>query len=121
MMVGEWGRQPALGGGVGAFRHGLIEIVQPDVGVVVFAAPGPSYVSSCALAAELARYDAQVLIVEHGQARRVDEPAPPQSTADEFLAPLLDVIPAQLFADALAARRDGTPGFRYIAKVVTSL
>jgi hypothetical protein len=37
---------------------------------------------------------------------------------NEFLTPMLDVIPAQLYAEALAAELGVPPGFRYLSKVV---
>jgi glucosamine--fructose-6-phosphate aminotransferase (isomerizing) len=120
MILAERARVAALGTSAGAFRHGPIEIAQPGVGVVVFAAPGRSSDSARALAAELHEYGARTLLVENGRTRRLDEPAEPASV-DEFLSPLLDVIPAQLFADALATRLGIAPEFRYISKVTTRL
>jgi glucosamine--fructose-6-phosphate aminotransferase (isomerizing) len=121
MMLSEWARLPALAASAGAFRHGLIEIVQPDTAVVIFAAPGPAQRSSQDLAAELADYGARALLVEHGRVRRPDEPAARPLVADEFLAPLLDILPMQLLADGLPAQLGFAPGFRHIAKVVTRL
>ena len=120
MMLAERARVAAIGMGVGALRHGPIEIAQADLGAVMFASPGRSSESALALAGELAGHGARVLIVEHGRARSLDE-APAASGIDEFLAPLLDVIPAQIFADALARKLGVGPGFRYIGKVVTRL
>jgi fructoselysine-6-P-deglycase FrlB-like protein len=121
MMLSEWARVPALGTGAGAFRHGLIEIVEPGVGVVLFAAPGPGYASTCALAEELRGYGATVLIVEHGRSRAVGERAPAPLVGDEFLAPLLDIVPVQLFTAALAVARGAGTSFRHISKVVTQI
>jgi len=73
------------------------------------------------LASELVGYGARVLIVEHGHTRSLDEAPTAAFEIDEFLAPLLDVIPAQIFADALARKLGVGPGFRYIGKVVTQL
>jgi glucosamine--fructose-6-phosphate aminotransferase (isomerizing) len=121
MMLAERARVAAIGMGVGALRHGPIEIAQPDVGAVIFASPGRSSDSAIALAGELVGYGASVLIVEQGRTRRLDAPPDPPLAIDEFLAPLLDVIPAQIFADALARKLGVGPGFRYIGKVVTRL
>jgi glutamine---fructose-6-phosphate transaminase (isomerizing) len=121
MMLAERARVAAIGTSAGAFRHGPIEITQPGIGAVVFAAAGPSGESARALAAELRQHGARVLVVEHGHARDLDEPtgAPPEF--DEFLAPILDILPVQLFADALAREHGVEPKFRYIGKVVTQL
>lgn len=116
MMLAERARVGAIGTSVGALRHGPVEIVEPGVGAVVFAAPGPSYESACALAAELGGHGARVLLVEYGRSRAPDEAPPPGEPADEFLAPILDVIPAQIFADALARSRGIAAEFRYLGK-----
>jgi glutamine---fructose-6-phosphate transaminase (isomerizing) len=121
MMLAERARVAAIGTGAGAFRHGLIELAQPGVGVVIFAAPGPASDSAHALAAELGEYGARVLLVENGRTRGVGAPDDSTAPVDEFLSPILQVIPAQLFADALARRIGVAPGFRHISKVVTRL
>jgi glucosamine--fructose-6-phosphate aminotransferase (isomerizing) len=121
MMLAERARVAAIGMGVGALRHGPIEIAQPDLGAVIFAPSGRSSNSAVALAGDLAGYGARVLLVEHGRTRDLDEAPAAALAIDEFLAPLLDVIPAQIFADALARKLGVGPGFRYIGKVVTRL
>ena len=120
-MLGEWAKFAALSASVGAFRHGFIESAGPGMGVVLFAAPGRTQQSTLTLAAELEGYGVRVLVVENGQTRRLSEPARPQLLSDEFLSPLLDIIPVQLFTDALRQQRGISPEFRYIAKVVTQL
>ncbi|HJZ47511.1 MAG TPA: SIS domain-containing protein [Roseiflexaceae bacterium] len=121
MMLAERARVAAIGTGVGAFRHGPIEIAQPELGAAVFAPPGRSSVSALGMAADLAGYSARVLIVEHGSSRVPGEPAGTAVDIEEFLAPVLDVIPAQIFADALARQLGVGPEFRYIGKVTTRL
>jgi len=123
MMAAEWAKQLVLFTSVGAFRHGFIEVIQPGDGVVIFAPPGPSHASAHVLAQELTGYDVHVLLVEHGAMYTPDEtPTITGTSADtEYRAPLLDIIPAQLFVHALAAHRGILPGFRYIAKVTTAL
>jgi glucosamine--fructose-6-phosphate aminotransferase (isomerizing) len=121
MMLAERARVAAIGAGVGAFRHGPIEIAQPGVAVAIFAASSGAGASDRALAAELDRYGARVLLVEQGRARGVAEPPQAVASLDEFLKPILDVIPAQIFADALARQAGVEPHFRYISKVTTQL
>jgi glucosamine--fructose-6-phosphate aminotransferase (isomerizing) len=121
MMLAERARVAAIGTSVGAFRHGPIEIAQPGMGAVIFAAAGAAGDSARALAGELREHGAQVLLVEHGRTRSLDEPPGAPAEFDEFLAPILDVIPAQIFVDALARERGVEPQFRYIGKVVTKL
>ena len=121
MMINEWVKQPALGMSIGAFRHGPIEITRPGLGVVIFAAPGTTQASAWRLGSELEEAGAQVLLVEAGQTRLVSEKPIERDTANEFLIPILDVIPAQLFTEALARRLGVDTTFRHIAKVITRL
>jgi glucosamine--fructose-6-phosphate aminotransferase (isomerizing) len=120
MMLAERARAAALGGSIGAFRHGPIELAQPGIGIVLLAGSGRARESALALADELCGYGAQVLLVAHGRTSEreiADEP----EQSDEFLAPILDIIPVQLFAEALANQRAIAPAFRYISKVATQL
>jgi fructoselysine-6-P-deglycase FrlB-like protein len=126
MMVAEWAKLPALHSSVGAFRHGFIEVTRPGLGVVVFVAPGPALASGLALASQLQDYGARVLLVENGRTRLTTEAGAThlggaRHFVDEFLSPILDIIPAQIYVDALARRLGVVPGFRYISKVVTQL
>lgn len=119
LLLAERARVAAYGSGIGAFRHGPIEIVGPGAAVVVFSAPGNTQQSALALAEELPSYGAQTLIVEQGQLR--GSAAATAEALDVFLSPLLDIIPVQLFADRLARARGIAPGFRYITTVVSQL
>ncbi len=121
MMLGEWPKQPALSFGLGAFRHGPIEIIDQNAGVVIFAAPGVTWASSNQLAQELTTYGARVLLVENGITRTVAEPQTNTLPIHPVLIPILDVLPAQLFAEALARQNQVPPTFRYIQKVVTAI
>lgn len=121
MMMMEWLKAPALDASVGAFRHGPIEIAQPGMGAVLFAHPSPGNDSAYRLAEELRAYGAKVLLVEGGHSRQPDEPALDSHRLDETLAPIVDVVPVQVFVEAAARERGLTPGFRYISKIVTSL
>jgi glutamine---fructose-6-phosphate transaminase (isomerizing) len=120
MVMSEWAKLPALHAGVGAFRHGFIETVQPGFGVVVFAAPGRAYASSISLASELAEYGARVLVIENGELCEPGQRPAQDEPVDEFLSPILDMIPIQLYTEGLA-REKNIDGFRYIGKVVSKL
>jgi glucosamine--fructose-6-phosphate aminotransferase (isomerizing) len=117
MTLGEWPKVVACSHGVGAYRHGFIETIRPGSSVVAFAAPGLTAASTLSLAAELEGYGARVLLIEHGLLRRLGDP-PPAAALDEFLSPLLDILPIQLSADKLANAAPQPPGFRHISKVV---
>ena len=122
MMTMEWLKLPALSSTVGAFRHGPIEIAQPGLGVVIFAAPGAAYGPSLRLAQTLQSYGASVLVVENGQVRAPGEPPAPHGPAvADNLSSLLNVAPVQLFIEVLARQRGISPGFRHIDKVATAL
>lgn len=121
MMINEWVKRPSLGMSIGAFRHGPIEITRSDLGVVIFAAPGKTQASAWRLADELEAAGAQVVLVEAGKTRLVSDTREDREMVDEFLTPILDVIPAQLFTDALAQYIGVDTTFRHITKVVTRL
>jgi glucosamine--fructose-6-phosphate aminotransferase (isomerizing) len=121
MIIMEWLKIPAISASVGAFRHGPIEITQPGVGVVVFVAPGPAYASSSQLAGTLANYGASVLVVEQGRTRRLADPALDGQSIDGPLTAILDSLPVQIFAEALAREKGLEPGFRHIEKIVTHI
>lgn len=121
MMVEEWVKQPAIGLSIGAFRHGPIEITRPGLGVVVFAGAGRSRASAQALAEEIQGYGARVVLVEAGRSGAPSTLSEAGDPVDEFLMPILDVIPAQLFVQALARHRGADTTFRHISKVVTRL
>jgi fructoselysine-6-P-deglycase FrlB-like protein len=123
MMCNEWAKFPAGYASIAAYRHGFVESAEADIGYVIFAPPGNTQASALALARELEGYGARVVLVANGSTGTLTQP--PQPTAgisgDEYLSPLLDVIPAQLFAEAFARQRGIPPGFRHITKVTTKL
>ena len=88
---------------------------------MIFAPYGPGQRSALALADELARYGVSVLLVENGRLRSPGEMPAGNPLADEFLSPILDILPVQLCAEVLARESGQEPGFRYIQKVVTDL
>ena len=121
MIMSEWSKVAALNAGIGAFRHGFIETICPGFGVVVFAPPGPPRASALTLAEELSTYGARLLLVENGAVRTLEEPAAQASEVDEFLSPILDIIPIQVYTEALARKLGFGKGFRYIGKVVRNI
>lgn len=117
--VSEWAKVPILAADGGAFRHGLIEIVNQDTGCVVFASPGWGCSLALRLAGDLHRFGARVLVVNSGQTHRAAERSLTELDDDESdLSPLLDIQPAYLFSEALANHLETPPGFRYLQKVV---
>jgi glucosamine--fructose-6-phosphate aminotransferase (isomerizing) len=121
MTLSEWPKISSQWYGLGAFRHGFIETVDAESGVVLFSPQGATRASALALGQELASYGAKVLRIENGAVRGLEEPGLPAACAHELLSPILDILPVQLYAEAAARRRYAQPGFRYIGKVVTRL
>jgi fructoselysine-6-P-deglycase FrlB-like protein len=120
MMLGEWAKHASIGTSIGAFRHGLIEIVDAETSVVMFGAGGATDTSTLALASELHSYGARVMSIIEGKLV-AGEVGPIKREFDEMLGVFLDVIPAQLFAEAMARHLGIAPGFRHISKVVQRL
>lgn len=119
MMMGEWLKRPAVAAGIGAFRHGLIEIADERCAVVLLGAGGKTAASVDALASELASYGTTVLSIVEGRLEDPRHPSPRRF--DELLSPILDVVPMQTFIEALARRLEIAPQFRRIAKVITCI
>jgi glucosamine--fructose-6-phosphate aminotransferase (isomerizing) len=116
MMLAEWPKVPSQSFGLAAFRHGFIEAVRPDVGVIAFSS-GSQRASVERLAGELTEYGARVMLMEAGKVRDVGEERQPADLPD-FLIPILDIITLQHLAVRLAEDRGVEPGFRFISKVV---
>jgi glutamine---fructose-6-phosphate transaminase (isomerizing) len=119
--VSEWVKIPTLGMGVGALRHGFIEIANTSNGFVVFTPSGANRSNALSLAEELSGYHAHVLVVENGVSRTIHERRSFDQNLDEFLTPLLDIIPVQIYANALADHLGIAPGFRHLQKVVSNI
>ncbi len=117
MTLSEWSKIPALYSGIGAFRHGFIETAQTGMGAVFFVPHCNTSESGLNLALELREYGVKTLLVNNGSSNATND----LSFPDEFLSPILDIIPVQLFADEMSVRVKIPSGFRYLKKVVTNL
>lgn len=119
MMMGEWMKRQAVGTGIGAFRHGLIEFTDAATGVVVLGAGGVTAASVDLLSSELRSFGATVLNVVEG---RIVEPGiREEREVTELLSALLDVVPMQIFVETAARRLGIAPTFRHISKVIASI
>jgi glucosamine--fructose-6-phosphate aminotransferase (isomerizing) len=121
MIMSEWSKVPAQPFGIGAFRHGFIETIRSGFGVVIFAPAGVTQGSARELGVELQSYGARTLLVENGCLRGLEDCPPPSAPLDEFLSPVVDILPVQLYTEALARVRLDEVGFRYIGKVVSKI
>lgn len=121
MIMSEWARISALSFSAGGLRHGFIEALGPGTGAVLFAAPGASFQSMTSLAEELLSYGVRVMLVSNGNVCRPGEVHAQGETVDEFLSPILDILPVQFLADRTAEAYGAPTGFRRIQKVIKKL
>ena len=118
LILKEAVRLPSEGLSGGQFRHGPMEMVFPEVGVLVFTSAGPTVALSQRLAMDVAECGGQVICV--GQA--VTDPGVanlPLPDCGEYLNPALEVVAVQLLAAQLAEQAGITAGqFRWSGKVI---
>ena len=102
LLMQELARRPASWCNAAEFRQGPVEALHPGHVVVIFAPEGPTQHLNESLAADLLRTGAQVIVA--GRALG----------APEYLAPVLQIVPVQMAAYAIAAGDVDSPGqFRY--------
>jgi glucosamine--fructose-6-phosphate aminotransferase (isomerizing) len=92
----------------GEMKHGPIALLDAKVPVVAIATPGTVYEKVISNAQEAKARDSRLIGVtpiNHGEAADVFNDMIPVSEVDELLSPLLTVIPMQLLAYHIAARR----------------
>jgi glucosamine--fructose-6-phosphate aminotransferase (isomerizing) len=128
LLVKETAKMPAEGLSGGQFRHGAVEVVQEGTLVIVFAPQGSTSALNRQLVEELEGYGARVLMItepeppgagvlDDGRRLTVGIPAP-----DEFLAPILEIVPVQVLAHELALQNRVDPGsFVNTTPVITTL
>lgn len=111
-------RLNAVGLSGGQFRHGPMEAVSSEIGVILFANQGRTLELSQRLATEIASHEGRVVLV--GQA--VADPAVvnlPLPKTDESLSPILEILAVQLLANQFAEKAGIVPGqFRWSGKVI---
>jgi len=104
----------------GQFRHGPLEISGPDLAAIVVATEPETKGLDLALAGALVESGAGVLVITE------EEEAPPGTLGvatgrlDRSLRPAVSIIPIQLLAWELAARRGRAPGLLTRATKVTT-
>jgi glucosamine--fructose-6-phosphate aminotransferase (isomerizing) len=104
----------------GQFRHGPMEAVSPNAGVILFANQGRTRELSERLAVDIANRGGRVVLVGQkvADANVVNLALP---VVDEFLSPILEIMAIQLLAAQLAERAGLVPGqFRWSGKVIHS-
>jgi glucosamine--fructose-6-phosphate aminotransferase (isomerizing) len=89
-------------------KHGPIALLDAKVPVVAIAMPGSVYDKVLSNAQEAKARDAQLIGVVPMTMRKLPSPSIPccrSPSVDELLSPILTVIPLQLLAYHIAARR----------------
>lgn len=91
----------------GQFRHGPIEVVSPELATFIFAHPGRASALNLSLARDLAQLPGQVFVIGAEEAvpgaRQIETPK--HAAVDEFLAPIIEIVPIQLIIARLAEQR----------------
>ena len=104
LMFEEAAKIPATGTLGGEFRHGPMEIVGEGFKAILFASQGRTFTQSIKMAEDIVDFGGKVLLITNKKipySRQnlmqlfVDEP-------DEYLFPILSIIPIQLFVDSYA-------------------
>lgn len=117
LMLKEAARLNAVGLSGGQFRHGPMEAVSPEAGVILFA-QGRTWELSQSLATDIASHGGHVVLV--GQ--EMTNPAVVNLSlpkVDEFLSPILEILAVQLLANQFAEKAGIIPGqFRWSGKVI---
>jgi len=92
----------------GELKHGPIALLDAKVPVVAIAMPGNVYEKAISNAQEAKARDSQligVVVMEDREAAEIFDSLLPVPPVDELLSPILTVIPLQLLAYHIAARR----------------
>jgi glucosamine--fructose-6-phosphate aminotransferase (isomerizing) len=122
LVMEEVSRQPGVAIGAAEFRQGPNEVIDERFGAVLFAGQGAQGELNRRLAADITRSGGRVLLVGSSAG---DLPAHPGLISfplpelPNFISPVLEVVPVQILAYALAKAQGYEPGeVRYISKVI---
>ncbi|GAA1798492.1 SIS domain-containing protein [Planosporangium flavigriseum] len=123
LLLKETAKLPAEGINGGQFRHGAVEVVGQGTFAMIFAPNGRAGELNRQLADELEAYGARVLVIGEEESpasgRRL---AVAIDAADEYVAPVFEIVPAQLLSRAVAMGRGVEPGsFVNTTPVITTL
>lgn len=117
-------KQPAMAFDEAEFKHGPLEMVEKGFRAVVFAPSGRTADINCRMAENIVKKGGMAVLVtdDAAQVRAMDGLFVIRlGRAEEYLAPLLQIVPVQLMADGLAKRRGIAAGrFRWGSKIMDS-
>ena len=93
------------------FMHGPIAVVESGFPVFLVAPGGPAFPNMLALARELAHRGAELIVVSEQEdaLALATTPLPLPDVAEEWLSPLISVVPGQLFAYHLSRAKGIDP------------
>lgn len=118
LLFSEIAKAPAVAMPVASFRHGPMEIIDGRFRALVFAPRGRTRELNVCLAKDILRFGGAVRLIGAGERHGpgLEWIAPPG--CPEMLAPLLEIVPAQVAAVRLAEIRGLVVGsFRFVPQV----
>ncbi len=91
----------------GQFRHGPLEVISPELATFIFAQPGRAAALNLTLARDLTQMPGHVCVIGGAEAvpGAMQIAVPKHAALNEWIAPILDIIPIQLIAARLAEQR----------------
>ncbi len=117
LIIKESARFPAEGMSSAGFRHGPLEMISPRILVLVYAGTGDTTQLNLRLAQEVRERGGRAEVVQASD----DEGPFDLPTSTQASLPILEILPAQMMALALAARQGFEAGrFVHIGKVTTA-
>lgn len=106
LIIQEAAKFPCLSMSSAAFRHGPMELISPDLFVLVFSGTAPTQEHNARLAADIRAAGGHAALVEESSANNVFSlPAVAPLTL-----PLVEILVPEMFSLALARLRGYTPG-----------
>ena len=115
---------PAMAFDEAEFKHGPLEMVEQGFHAIIFAPSGPGAVMNCKMAENIVEKGGTAVVitekgcpVEPGERLFLIE----LEKTEEYLAPLVQILPLQLMADQMAKQKGIPAGtFRWGSKVMDS-
>ena len=120
LILKEAARVPAESLEAGQFRHGPLELAGPGLAAAVIATEEATSALDLALASELLRTGAAVLVITNGAAAPEGAEVVRIPDVGRALGPALAVVPFQLLAWSLAHERGFSPNELRVASKVTT-
>ena len=118
LITKETAKLPTEGMVGGQFRHGPLEVLAPEITVVLFMGTQIERTLNDALATDIEARGASVIRIGSGVQGDLGFNIP---ALDDFVMPIAEIVPVQLLAAELAAQRGFPVGeFRYGTKVTTT-